>query len=56
VVKKLWDHIKANDLQNPSNRRQILCDEKLQAVFKQDKIDMFSMNKLLGKELYPIDE
>ncbi|KAL2019328.1 hypothetical protein VTK56DRAFT_9708 [Thermocarpiscus australiensis] len=56
VVKKLWDYIKANGLQDPSNRRQIVCDEKLHAVFKQDKINMFSMNKLLGSQLYPIEE
>ncbi|KAK4151056.1 SWIB/MDM2 domain-containing protein [Chaetomidium leptoderma] len=56
VVKKLWDYIKGNVLQDPSDKRQILCDEKLQAVFKQDKINMFSMNKLLGGHLYPIEE
>lgn len=56
VVKKLWDHIKANELQDPSDRRQIRCDEKLQAVFKQTTVNMFSMNKLLGNQLYPLDE
>ncbi len=56
VVKKLWDYIKGHELQDPSDKRQILCDDKLQAVFKQDKINMFSMNKLLGSQLYPIDE
>jgi upstream activation factor subunit UAF30 len=33
-----------------------MCDEKLQAVFKQDKINMFSMNKALGNQLYPIED
>lgn len=56
VVKKLWDYIKGNELQDPSDKRQILCDEKLHAVFKQDKINMFSMNKLLGSQLYPIED
>ncbi|KAK3303078.1 SWIB/MDM2 domain-containing protein [Chaetomium strumarium] len=56
VVKKIWAYIKGNSLQDPNDRRQILCDEKLQAVFKQDKVNMFSMNKLLGNQLYPIDE
>lgn len=56
VVKKLWEHIKANDLQDPNNKRQIRCDEKMHAIFKQSKVDMFQMNKLLGHELYPIDE
>ncbi|KAK3291968.1 SWIB/MDM2 domain-containing protein [Chaetomium fimeti] len=56
VVKKLWDYIKGNELQDPSDKRQILCDEKLHAVFKQDKINMFSMNKLLGNQLYPVED
>ncbi len=56
VVKQLWNYIKANELQDPNDKRQILCDEKLHAVFKQDKINMFSMNKLLGSHLYPLDE
>ncbi|CAK7206245.1 hypothetical protein SEUCBS139899_009032 [Sporothrix eucalyptigena] len=56
VVKKLWEHIKGNDLQDPTDKRQIRCDEKMQAVFKQQKIDMFQMNKLLSNHLYPVDE
>ncbi|KAH9897356.1 hypothetical protein F4778DRAFT_771826 [Xylariomycetidae sp. FL2044] len=53
VVKKLWEHIKGNELQDPTDKRQILCDEKMQAVFKQSKVDMFQMNKLIGNHLYP---
>ncbi|CAK7275302.1 hypothetical protein SEPCBS119000_006624 [Sporothrix epigloea] len=56
VVKKLWEHIKGNDLQDPSDKRQIRCDDKMQAVFKQQKIDMFQMNKLLSNHLFPVDE
>lgn len=26
------------------------------AVFKQAKVDMFQMNKLIGSHLYPVDE
>jgi len=51
VVKKLWEYIKGNDLQNPRNKREILCDTSLRAVFGQDKIDMFTMNKVLGHHL-----
>ncbi|TVY44271.1 Upstream activation factor subunit [Lachnellula occidentalis] len=56
VVKKLWEYIKGNDLQDPADKRQILCDDKLQLVFKQDKVHMFTMNKLLGKQLYDVEE
>ncbi|KAI6093429.1 SWIB-domain-containing protein [Hypoxylon rubiginosum] len=56
VVKKLWEHIKGNDLQDPSDKRQIRCDDMMQAVFKQTRVDMFQMNKLVGNHLYPVDE
>ena len=49
VVKHLWVYIKGNELQNPDNKREILCDAGLRAVFGVDKIDMFKMNKVLGQ-------
>ncbi|KAF8653290.1 hypothetical protein AX16_003992 [Volvariella volvacea WC 439] len=49
VVKQLWDYIKSNGLQNPSNKKEIMCDANLKAVFGTDKIDMFKMNKFLGQ-------
>ncbi|KAI0880292.1 uncharacterized protein GGS22DRAFT_182389 [Annulohypoxylon maeteangense] len=54
VVKKLWEHIKGNQLQDPNDKRQIRCDEMMQAVFKQARVDMFQMNKLVGNHLYPV--
>ncbi|CZR51244.1 related to UAF30-subunit of RNA polymerase I transcription factor [Phialocephala subalpina] len=56
VVKKIWVYIKERDLQDPNDKRQILCDEKMQLVFKQDKVHMFTMNKILGKQLYDVEE
>ncbi|GAO19331.1 uncharacterized protein UV8b_05231 [Ustilaginoidea virens] len=56
VVKRLWEHIKANNLQDPSDKRQIRCDAKMQAVFKQARVDMFKMNKEIGNHLYPVGE
>ncbi|KAJ6784363.1 hypothetical protein PWT90_06687 [Aphanocladium album] len=56
VVKKLWEHIKANDLQDPSDKRQIRCDERMYAVFRQAKVDMFKMNKEIGHHLYPVEQ
>lgn len=29
VTKRLWDYIKARNLQNPANKRNILCDGPL---------------------------
>ncbi|KAF8911472.1 hypothetical protein CPB84DRAFT_1812324 [Gymnopilus junonius] len=55
VVKQLWIYIKENQLQNPENKREILCDTSLRAVFGVDKIDMFKMNKVLGQHLHEIE-
>lgn len=52
VVKKLWAYIKAKDLQNPANKRNILADEKLKAVFGgKGEVTMFEMTKLVSKHL-----
>ncbi|KAK2068991.1 hypothetical protein P8C59_003601 [Phyllachora maydis] len=52
VVKKIWEYIKANDLQDPNDKREIICDDKMQAVFKTTKVNMFKMNKHLGNHLH----
>ncbi|CAE6334784.1 unnamed protein product [Rhizoctonia solani] len=48
IVKRLWDHIKANNLQNPQDKREILCDDQMRGLFNVDKINMFQMNKVIG--------
>jgi len=52
VVKAMWDHIKANDLQDPRDKRDIICDDKMKAVFRSEKINMFKMNKDIGSHLF----
>ena len=52
VVKKLWVYIKKNDLQNPQNKRNILADEKLKAIFGgKGEVTMFEMTKLVSAHL-----
>ena len=52
VVSKVWDYIKSNNLQNPENKREILADEKLQALFgSKSKVSMFEMNKHFAQHL-----
>ena len=51
VVSKVWEYIKKQDLQNPENRREILADDKLEAVFGKKKVTMFEMNKYLAQHL-----
>ena len=48
VIKKLWEYIRENDLQNPKDRREIICDAKLQDLLKRKKVTMFKMNKILA--------
>ena len=51
VTKKLWDYIKSHNLQNPANKRNILCDDKLTAVMGKREVTMFEMTGLVGKHL-----
>lgn len=51
VIKKLWEYIKAHNLQNPANKRNILCDAKLKAVMGKDEVTMFELTGLAGKHL-----
>jgi len=52
TVSKIWVYIKANNLQDPANKRDILADAKLKAVFDgKDKVSMFEMNKHLARHL-----
>jgi len=52
VVKKLWVYIKKHDLQDPTNKRNILADEKLKVVFGgKGTVSMFEMTKLVSKHL-----
>lgn len=52
VVKKLWVYIKAHNLQDPANKRNINADDKLQAVFGGKKtVNMFEMTSLVSKHL-----
>ncbi|KAJ4370628.1 hypothetical protein N0V83_005149 [Neocucurbitaria cava] len=56
TVKKIWEYVKERELQDPSDKRQIRCDDAMRAVFKQDRVHMFTMNKILNQNLYAVDE
>src|SRR3954454_21122657 len=51
VVSKVWDYIKKHKLQDPQNKREIMADDKLQAVFGKERVTMFEMNKHLAQHL-----
>ncbi|KAI9662203.1 MAG: hypothetical protein M1829_006185 [Trizodia sp. TS-e1964] len=56
TVKRIWQYVKERDLQDPCDKRNIRCDDAMRAVFKQDKVHMFTMNKILSQHLYAMDE
>ena len=52
LVKKLWQYIKKNKLQDKKVKTQINADAALQAVFGGKKqVSMFEMTKLVSKNL-----
>ena len=51
VIKKLWDYIKANNLQDATNKRAINADAKLKAVFGKDQVTMFELAGIVGKHV-----
>ena len=51
VVSKVWEYIKKHKLQNEANKREIIADDKLKAVFGKDRVTMFEMNKYLAQHL-----
>lgn len=52
VTKKLWEYIKANNLQDPANKRNIVADAKLLKIFGgKEVVNMFEMTKLVSAHL-----
>ena len=53
VMKKVWEYIKSKNLQNPTNKREILCDATLEALLGEKVINMFKMTAALSKHINP---
>jgi chromatin remodeling complex protein RSC6 len=52
IVKKIWDYIKKNKLQDSKNRRMINADSKLKVVFGgKDQVSMFDLAKIVSKNV-----
>jgi upstream activation factor subunit UAF30 len=52
VTSAIWAYIKKHNLQDPKNKRNILADDKLKAVFGGKKtVTMFEMTALVSKHL-----
>ena len=51
ALKKLWDYIKAHNLQDPQDKRTIVADDKLRPVLGKDRAGMFELTRLIGPHL-----
>lgn len=52
IVKKMWDYIKKNGLQDSANKRMINTDDKLKKIFDaQNQISMFEIAKGINKNI-----
>ena len=52
VTKKVWDYIKANGLQDQTNKRMINADDKLRKIFNgKTQVSTFEMTALVNKHL-----
>jgi chromatin remodeling complex protein RSC6 len=51
VIKKIWDYIKKNGLQDKTNRRMINADDKLRPLFGSNQISMFELAKVVSKHV-----
>ncbi|KAF5460225.1 hypothetical protein F2P56_020108 [Juglans regia] len=49
AIKKVWEYVKLHNLQNPANKREIFCDEKLKSIFAgKDAVGFQEVTKLLS--------
>ncbi|KAG2719871.1 hypothetical protein I3843_02G006200 [Carya illinoinensis] len=56
VIKRIWEYIKQNNLQDPSDKRRIICDEKLKELFDVDSFIGFTVSKLLASHFMKTEQ
>lgn len=47
ALKQMWVYIKAHNLQDPTNKREIIADYNLKEVFGKDRATMFELLSLM---------
>uniref|UniRef100_A0ACD5YJ74 Uncharacterized protein n=1 Tax=Avena sativa TaxID=4498 RepID=A0ACD5YJ74_AVESA len=49
ALKIIWAHIKGNNLQDPANKKIVVCDEKLKKIFGgRDRVGFLEISGLLN--------
>eukprot|EP00168_Porphyra_purpurea_P000734 TRINITY_DN1083_c0_g1_i8.p1 TRINITY_DN1083_c0_g1~~TRINITY_DN1083_c0_g1_i8.p1 ORF type:complete len:414 (+),score=93.30 TRINITY_DN1083_c0_g1_i8:692-1933(+) len=56
IAKRVTTYVKLHNLQDEADKRHILADEALRAVFEVDRFSFFSVNKLISNLVYRPDE
>lgn len=51
MIKKIWDYIKKNNLQDKQNKRMINADEKTKPLFGKNQISMFELAKVVNQHI-----
>jgi upstream activation factor subunit UAF30 len=52
IIKKIWDYIKKNNLQDKTNKRMINADAKLKVLFGgKSQVSMFDLAKIVGQNV-----
>lgn len=52
MIKKIWDYIRKNGLQDKTNKRMINADTKLKAIFEgKDQVSMFDLAKIVSNHV-----
>ena len=52
IIRKMWDYIKKNGLQDKKNRRMINADAKLKTVFGgKNQVSMFELAKVINNHV-----
>ncbi|KAK9056634.1 hypothetical protein SSX86_023996 [Deinandra increscens subsp. villosa] len=56
VLKVIWAHIKENGLQDPANKRVIVCDEKLKKIFAgKDQVGFLEIAGLISPHFRKVE-
>lgn len=51
IVKKVWEYIRKNNLQDAKNKRMINADDKLKPLFGKNQISMFELASIVNQHV-----